>query len=114
VQDAAVLDIGIRSHANFVHIAAEDGVHPDAGVRAKLHVADDLRGFIDIASIADLRGNAFVGADHESLILLEIRLLDALRWRAASGGSQRSQVLFRQPARLEVSARNDVGGLAFS
>jgi hypothetical protein len=74
VEHAAVLNIGIRANADFVHIAAEDGIHPDAGVRAQLHVADDLRGLIDVAAGADLRGNALVGAKHEAMILLEIRI----------------------------------------
>src|SRR5882724_4031649 len=50
----------------------------------------------------------------ESLILLEILLLHAVRGRPASSSSQGGQVLFRQVARLEISVGNDMRSLAFS
>jgi len=49
MENAAVLDIGVRSDADRVHIAADDGVHPDAGLIAENYVADNLRRFIYIA-----------------------------------------------------------------
>jgi hypothetical protein len=42
VEDAAVLNIGVVTDANFVDVTTEHGVHPDAGMLAKNNVADKL------------------------------------------------------------------------
>ncbi len=64
VQDAVVLNVGVVADADLVYIAAEDGVHPDAGVLSENDVADELGGVVDVASIGELGTDAFVGADH--------------------------------------------------
>jgi hypothetical protein len=47
-----------------VHVAADHGVHPDAGLLAEDDVADNLSGFIYIAGIGDAGTDPLVGADH--------------------------------------------------
>ena len=64
VEDAAVLNVGVRADANFMDVAAEDGVHPDGGVFAQDDVADDLGGGVDVAGGGDFWGDVFEGADH--------------------------------------------------
>jgi hypothetical protein len=64
VEDGVVLDIGVVANADLVDIAAEDGIHPDAGVFADDDVADELGGVIDVSSGGELGSDAFVGADH--------------------------------------------------
>jgi hypothetical protein len=64
VQDAVVLNVGVVADADLVDVAAEDGVHPDAGVFAKNDVADELGGVVDVAGVGELGSDAFVGADH--------------------------------------------------
>jgi len=64
VEDAVVLNVGVVADANLVDIAAEDGVHPDAGVFAEDDVADDLGGVVDVAGVRKLGRDALVGADH--------------------------------------------------
>jgi PIN domain nuclease of toxin-antitoxin system len=54
VEDGAVLDVGVGSDADRVHIAAQDGVHPDRGVFAEGDVADHLGGEIDITTGGNL------------------------------------------------------------
>src|ERR1039458_1190035 len=66
VEDTVVLNVGIVADADLVNIAAEDGVHPDAGVFAEDDVADQLGGVVDVASAGELGSDAFVGADHIS------------------------------------------------
>jgi hypothetical protein len=69
VEDAVVLNVGIVADADLVDIAAEDRVHPDAGVFAKNDVADELGGVVDVASVGELGRDAFVGADHGYLMM---------------------------------------------
>src|SRR6266446_400499 len=64
VEDAVVLNVGIVADANLVDVAAEDCVHPDAGVLAENDVADELGGVVDVAGVGELGRDAFVGADH--------------------------------------------------
>jgi hypothetical protein len=52
------------AHSNLVHVAAKNGIHPDAGVFAENDIADELRGVVDISCFRDLRSDAFVGANH--------------------------------------------------
>ena len=42
VEHGAILHIGMSADADFVHIAAQHGIHPDARVFAKHHVPDQL------------------------------------------------------------------------
>ena len=60
VERAAVLNIGIVPDANLVHVAAQHGVHPDAGVLAENHVADDLGRVVDVAGVGNLGSDAFM------------------------------------------------------
>jgi hypothetical protein len=45
------LNVGIVADADLVNVAAEDGVHPDAGVFAEDDVADELGGVVDLACL---------------------------------------------------------------
>jgi hypothetical protein len=69
VEDAVVLNVGIVADADLMYIAAEDRVHPDAGVFAENDVADELGGVVDVAGVGELGSDAFVGADHGYLML---------------------------------------------
>jgi hypothetical protein len=51
-----------------MHVPAQHGIHPNAGMLAKNHIANDLRRIIDEARTRDGRRNAFVGADHEQAV----------------------------------------------
>ncbi len=64
VEDAVVLNVGIVADADLVDVAAENGVHPDAGVFTENDVADELSGVVDVAGVGELGSDAFVGADH--------------------------------------------------
>src|SRR6185437_10012812 len=48
VEHGAVLHVALCADADGVHVAAHDGVHPDAGLLAEHDIADDLRGGIDV------------------------------------------------------------------
>jgi hypothetical protein len=48
VENAAVLDVGARTDADDIHVAAHRAHGPDGSVRADDHVTDDGRGFIDV------------------------------------------------------------------
>jgi hypothetical protein len=50
--------------ADFVDVATQDGVHPDAGVLAADDIANQLGGFVDVAGRWNLGRDAFEGADH--------------------------------------------------
>src|SRR5260370_29315750 len=49
VQHGTILHIALRADADGVHIAPDDCVHPDTRLFAENHVADYLRGRIDVA-----------------------------------------------------------------
>ena len=73
VEDGAVLHVGVGADADGVDVAADDGVHPDAGVLAEGDIADDLRREVDIAGGGDGGRVALVGADHgDSLAFVTI------------------------------------------
>ena len=69
VEDAVVLNVGVVADADLMDVTAEDGVHPDAGVFAEHDVADELGGVVDVASVGELGGDAFVGEDHRISIV---------------------------------------------
>ena len=50
--------------ADGVDVAAEDGVHPDAGLVAEDDVADDLGGGVDVAAGGDGWAYAAIRAEH--------------------------------------------------
>ena len=64
VEDGAVLDVGVGADADGVHVAAQHGVHPHRGALAERHVADELRGKIDVATGGNLGQPPLVAADH--------------------------------------------------
>ena len=64
MQHGAVLHIGVGADADGMHIAADDGVHPDAGVLAEGDVADDLGGNIHIAGRRNDGRFALIGTNH--------------------------------------------------
>jgi hypothetical protein len=66
VQHAAILNIAVRANADEVHIAAQHGVHPHAGVFSQHHIADQLRRLVDIAGRRHRGRVSLVGADHVS------------------------------------------------
>ena len=55
VEDRAVLDIGAGADADVVHVAANDGAGPDAGVFADDYVADDDGGGVDVGGLRRFR-----------------------------------------------------------
>src|SRR5579859_4238355 len=63
VEYAAVLDVGARADADVVHVAANHGARPDAGVFADDYVADDDGGGVNIGGGGDLRALAAIGAN---------------------------------------------------
>src|SRR4051812_31812602 len=67
VQHAAILNVGIRAHADGVNVATQHGVHPDTGIFAKFHIADDLGRFVHIAASVDAGRDGVVGAEHCSV-----------------------------------------------
>ncbi len=64
VQDRTILNIAARADANPVHVAANHGAGPDAGVLANRHVANNHGGRIDVSRRGDLRPAAAIAADH--------------------------------------------------
>jgi hypothetical protein len=64
VEHGAVLHVGVRADADGVDVAAQHGVHPHRGALAERHVADDLRGEINVATGGNLGQPALVTADH--------------------------------------------------
>jgi hypothetical protein len=64
VEDAVVLHVGVCADADLVDVAADDGVHPDGGVFAEDHVADDLGRIVDVAGRRDRWAHTFVGSNH--------------------------------------------------
>jgi len=65
VQDCAVLHVGAGAEGDGVHVAAQDGVHPDGGVRAERDLADDLRGEVDVGGSGDDGAMALMMANHD-------------------------------------------------
>ena len=63
VEDAAVLNVGASADADVVHVAANHGAGPDAGVFADDHVADDDGGGVNIGGGSDLGALATIGAN---------------------------------------------------
>lgn len=64
VEDGAILDVGTGADVDAVDVAAEDGVHPDAGLLAQGDVSKDLGGGIDVAGGVDGGVVALEGAEH--------------------------------------------------
>ena len=54
-----------------MNIAADDSVHPNAGVLADDDVANELGGVVDIGGFGKLGSGAFVRADHGYQMLPE-------------------------------------------
>jgi hypothetical protein len=73
VEDTVVLNVGIVADADLMDIAAENSVHPDAGVLADDHVSDELGGVVDVGGIGELGSDAFEGADHIRVRLSDLR-----------------------------------------
>ena len=65
VEHAAILHVGVFSNADGKDVTADNGIHPDAGVFANLHVADDLGGLIDITRIVNARRDPLIRAKHK-------------------------------------------------
>ena len=63
------------------HIAADHGVHPDAGVFADFHVANDLGGLVDIARIMNARRDSLIRAKHTVEFLKVTRVADQRQCR---------------------------------
>jgi hypothetical protein len=66
MQHAAVLHIRVRAHSDRIHVAAQDGIHPDAGVLAENYIADDLCRVIDITRSRDGWRPALIRTNHLS------------------------------------------------
>src|SRR5438105_4101990 len=61
---ATILHVRMRADVDGMHVAAQNGIHPDAGVLAEHYISDDLGRRIHIAGIRNGRHDAFVRADH--------------------------------------------------
>ncbi len=61
VQHGAILHIAVRAQAYGMHIAAQDCVHPHAGVFAQLHLPHNLCGNVDVAGAGNDRAMTEVG-----------------------------------------------------
>ena len=70
VKHGAVLHVGVGAQPDRVHIAAQHGIHPDAGVLPEGDVAKHLGGDVDVARGGDDRRVAEVSADHDFSVLL--------------------------------------------
>ena len=66
VEHGAVLHVGVGADADGVHVAAQNGVHPHRGMLAEGHVADELRGKINVATGGNLGQPPLVAANHGS------------------------------------------------
>ena len=64
VENGAILHVGVGADADGVDVAAQDGVHPHGRSLAEDHIADQLRGKIDIATGGNLGQAALVAANH--------------------------------------------------
>src|SRR5690348_11644909 len=64
VKHAAVLNIRIRSDADRVHVASNDGIHPDTGLLAQHHISNHLSRFVYVTGIGNGGANSLVEADH--------------------------------------------------
>ena len=51
-----------------LHVAAQNGVHPDTAVFAEDDVTDKLRGDVHVTGLGNGRGDAFIGTDHSFLL----------------------------------------------
>jgi hypothetical protein len=65
VKHAAILHVGVFADADGKDVAADNGIHPDAGIFADLDVANDLGGFIDIARIVNAGRDPLIRAKHK-------------------------------------------------
>src|SRR5688572_12411667 len=70
VHDRTVLDVAAATDADPVHVAAHDGVHPYAGFRADLNVADHLSTRIDIGAFLYSRHAAAIRTEHSPILAL--------------------------------------------
>jgi hypothetical protein len=106
VENAAVLDVGVVADANFVDVAAQDGIHPDADVLAENNVADELGRVVNVARLLDLGSLSHVGADHgDSQDSRKERRIADLE----SQGKSKSQMEDGDHEGPEVSRRKNTG-----
>jgi hypothetical protein len=68
MQYGAILHVGISADSNLMHIASQDGVHPDAGVLAQDDVSDQLRGGVHVAGSRNDWMLAFERTNHRGLV----------------------------------------------
>jgi hypothetical protein len=66
VEDGTILDIRARTDTHKVHVTAEYGAGPHAGMFTDDYVTDDHGLGIDVSSCGDLRHVTQVSANHES------------------------------------------------
>jgi hypothetical protein len=64
VDYGTILNVRVGANADVVHVAANDGVHPDARVLAEADIAYYLRRFIHIAGLRNAWKSAFVRTQH--------------------------------------------------
>jgi hypothetical protein len=84
VEHAAILHVGVFANADSKHVAADDGIHPDAGVFTDLHVTNNLSGLIDIARIMNAGRDSLIRAEHKVEFLKVTRAAEGSKlWNMA-------------------------------
>src|SRR6476660_7236986 len=66
VYDGVVLNIRTSPNSNVMDISPNGAVTPDRSFLSQMHVADDLRTWIDIRSIVNLRMHPTKRSNHDS------------------------------------------------
>jgi hypothetical protein len=108
VQDAAILDIGVASDPNEIHIPAHDGIEPDAGMVPDHNITDENRAFRDVNALAELRQFSLVFKQHHSK-LTELSMLHQLHG-PTSGIDWNEQKSQRTPALGKTSSEHGAKG----
>jgi hypothetical protein len=83
MQDAAILNIGVASDPDEIHIAAHDGIEPDAGMVPDHNITDENCAFRNVDALAELRQFPLVFKQHHSK-LTEVSMLHQLHGPAGS------------------------------
>src|SRR6187401_439781 len=78
MKDAAILDIGVISDSDEIHVPADDGVEPATGMVPNHNITDENRAFRNVNALAEPRQLPFVFEQHHSK-LAELSALHQLQ-----------------------------------